>query len=60
VNGLLVGVGQHQELAEAMCRMVEAPEKAESMGRAAVQLRQQTDVAAITDQWLEIMSSMSS
>lgn len=57
VNGLLVGVGQTQELSEAMCRMAENPQKAEAMGREAVNIRQETELTVITDQWLEIIKN---
>ena len=50
-NGLLVGVGQTDELAQAMCRLAEEPELAEELGRQATLLRERAGVSAITDQW---------
>lgn len=50
-NGLLVKVGDEAALAQAICDMIEHPDAAERMGRAAARLIERTGEEAIFGEW---------
>ena len=56
-NGLLVPVGDSASLANAMGRLADNPELAETLGKQAALLREQTNVNAIVDQWQEMIDA---
>lgn len=56
-NGLLVGVGQKNELVQAMDRLADNPELAQTFGQQAALLRDRAKVTVIVDQWQEVIDA---
>ena len=55
VNGLLVPVDHLEALANAMEWLIMHPERAEQMGRQAIQIRERLDAEIIGKQWLDYL-----
>lgn len=56
-NGLLVPVGDGASLANAMSRLADNPELAQTLGKQAALLREWANVNTIVDQWQEMINS---
>lgn len=58
VNGLLTPVGDAKKLEEAMRMIAESEEKAQSMGREAVKVRDKFSAQSIAEKWTEILKEL--
>lgn len=57
-NGILVPVRDPEAMYQAMKYMIEHPDKAEEMGRKAVEVRQTLEKNKILQQWLSFIESI--
>lgn len=55
VTGILVDVNDGQAVTDALEKITNDPAYAESLGRNAYKLKEKTDIAYVTNQWLEFM-----
>ncbi len=55
-NGILVSVKSSAEILDAMKFMAENPDKAASMGKKAQKLREEANVSAITQKWIDYIA----
>lgn len=55
-NGLLIPVGDREEMYQAMCHLANNPESASEMGRNAQHIREMADLNKIISEWEKIIS----
>lgn len=58
-NGILVPVGDDRALSEAVCYLIENPQKAESISKEATMVREKYSISKIGNKWLEYTSRIS-
>lgn len=57
-NGVLVPIKEKDALIEAMCYLAESCERAESLGRNALRIRQEVEQEAIVEKWLSYIEKI--
>ncbi|MCR4586626.1 MAG: glycosyltransferase [Lachnospiraceae bacterium] len=57
-NGLLCETGNFREMAAGINKYIEYPDKAQELGRAAMEIRERAGIGRITDEWLEYAESV--